>query len=90
MQIVLAEPGLAETQATFTLTVPVPPAVNPNVPCPLCSDRPPVWLADPASRTAMDPDNASPIKSSECCAVCLNALLDDGVVTVLEINPDAF
>jgi hypothetical protein len=100
MQITLAEPGQPETATVFTLMLVgqryhpsdaanVTYTVAPDSVCPLCDQRTPQWFTYPATDAAMNPD-ASPIHAGECCTVCLNNLLSEGIVTIVEIDPDAF
>lgn len=100
MQITLAQPGEPETAEPFTLMLAgmklrfselsgVEYEVDPTSVCTFCSTRPPEWFASPASSAAMNPD-ASPIGAGSVCSPCLNALIENTAVVVLELDPSSF
>lgn len=100
MQVTLNSPGQRDDAAEFVLMYVGQTyrerepfgqefTVASDTQCSLCSQRPPVWFAYPATPAAMNPD-ASPISAPAACAPCLNALIEDGQVEVSQLDPDSF
>lgn len=82
MQITIQRSGEPESSETFTLTYL-------DTTCPLCSARPPVWIAPPATPAAMDP-STSPIGAGEACAPCVSLLAEQGIIEITNVDPDSF
>jgi hypothetical protein len=85
MQLTINSSLLPEKSAVLTLRL----DPNTELKCSLCQQRPPRWFDDPAAETAMNP-TASPLEGSDCCAECLNTLLELGVVEITQVDPDSF
>lgn len=57
--------------------------------CPLCLNVPPEWTVDAAADEAMNPDSSA-IGGASACTPCLNALIRDGDVEVVSLDPSSF
>lgn len=84
MQITVTPPGLPEPSVVLTARV-----LDTENPCGICEQRQATWFDDPATVTAMD-TSASPLASPDVCDECLNRLLEQGQLEVVNVDTASF